>query len=206
MDSTKRDISSAMAPTGAMDVQFIENSSSQTDGSVDRTNKYQETTDVKMCKLSDQFMDQRNGSNISNLNDVLILNAAVNSFLWANAAAGTDGANAFVTPEMLASLSAAGLSPSLGVPCSSTLTDNSLHLKTSFDLAKPVAPEVISEPAEFVVIGKTLSSPRETLKPLVPLSPTSASESMLPACGTLLLNHSTESVTKTSPSCTNDGM
>lgn len=50
-----------------------------------RTNKIQETTDAKVCRLSEQFMDQRNGSNISNLNDVLILNAAVNSFLWANA-------------------------------------------------------------------------------------------------------------------------
>lgn len=50
-----------------------------------RTNKYQETTDSKACKLSEQLMDQRNGSNITNLNDVLILNAAVNSFLWANA-------------------------------------------------------------------------------------------------------------------------
>ncbi|EFO23767.2 hypothetical protein LOAG_04719 [Loa loa] len=92
------------------------------------TNKYQKTTDAKICKLSEQFMDQRNGSGISNLNDVLILNAAVNSFLWANAAAGTDGANAFITPEMLASLSTAGLSPSLGVPCTSTLTDSLLNV------------------------------------------------------------------------------
>lgn len=43
-------------------------------------------------------------------------------------AAGTDGANAFITPEMLASLSAAGLSPSLGIPCASTLTDSMFNL------------------------------------------------------------------------------
>ncbi|EJD76530.1 hypothetical protein, variant [Loa loa] len=128
MDSTERSISSSRAPTGAVDIQITENSPSQTDGSVDRTNKYQKTTDAKICKLSEQFMDQRNGSGISNLNDVLILNAAVNSFLWANAAAGTDGANAFITPEMLASLSTAGLSPSLGVPCTSTLTDSLLNV------------------------------------------------------------------------------
>ncbi|CAG9535488.1 unnamed protein product, partial [Cercopithifilaria johnstoni] len=243
VDSAERNMSSSVAPTGAMDIQITENSRLQTDGSVDRTNKYQETTDAKICKLSEQFMDQRNGSNISSLNDVLILNAAVNSFLWANAAAGTDGANAFITPEMLAYLSAAGLSPSLGVPCASTLTDkphdsvlfkttslspsstttsmkhelpinddhstamsstNALHLKTALDLVEPIAPELVPEPAEFVVVRETLSPQYETLKPLTPLSPTSTSEAMLPACGTLLLDHSTELITKASPSYTND--
>ncbi|VIO89155.1 Uncharacterized protein BM_BM10295 [Brugia malayi] len=124
VDSTEHNMGSSKALHGPVDIQLTENSPSQTDSSVDRTNKYQEATDTKICKLSEQFVDQRNGSNMSNLNDVLILNAAVNSFLWANAAAGTDGANAFITPEMLASLSAAGLSPSLSVPCASNLTDS----------------------------------------------------------------------------------
>uniref|UniRef100_A0A0R3S4X3 POU domain protein n=1 Tax=Elaeophora elaphi TaxID=1147741 RepID=A0A0R3S4X3_9BILA len=232
------------ALTGALAVQINENSSSQTDGSVDRTNKCQETIDAKNCKLSEQFIDQRNGSNISNLNDVLILNAAVNSFLWANAAAGTDGANAFISPEMLASLSAAGLSPSLGVPCASTLTDkpyDSVLIKTASlppnstaasvkdelltsddhstaipsvdplnlevaDLTEPVTPQLVQEPTEFMIMPETFSPQYETLKSLTPLPPTSTNEAMLPACGTLLLNHSAELITKTSPSYTNDGL
>ncbi|VDK87758.1 unnamed protein product [Litomosoides sigmodontis] len=245
VDSAERNMSSTIAPTGAVDIQITENSPSQIDGSVNRTNKIQETTDAKICGLSEQFMDQRNGSNISNLNDVLILNAAVNSFLWANAAAGTDGANAFITPEMLASLSAAGLSPSLGIPCASTLTDKpydsvlskttslsssntttpvkqellinddcsmavsstaSLDVKTVLDLANPTAPQLVLEPTQFVIARDALSPQYETLKVLAPLSHTSANETMLPACGTLLLNHSNELITKTSPSYANDGL
>ncbi|MCP9264985.1 POU domain protein [Dirofilaria immitis] len=135
MNPVERNMSSSKAVTEAMDVQITENSFPLTDNSVDRTNKYQQTTDAKSGKFSGQFVDQRNGSNISNLNNVLILNAAVNSFLWANAAAGTDGANAFITPEMLASLSSAGLSSSLGVPCASTLTDIKASLETTLILA-----------------------------------------------------------------------
>lgn len=43
-------------------------------------------------------------------------------------AAGADAANAFITPEMLASLSAAGLLPSLGVPCDPNLTDSMFRM------------------------------------------------------------------------------
>ncbi|VDK84294.1 unnamed protein product [Onchocerca ochengi] len=244
VDSTERDMSSSKAVAETMDIHNTENLPSQTYGSVDRINKYQQMTDAKNCKFSEQFMDQRNGSSISNLNDVLILNAAVNSFLWANAAAGTDGANAFITPEMLASLSAAGLSPSLGVPCASSLTDkqydngllktslsssstatsmkhellindaystdtpsaDSLHLETVFDSAESIAPQLVPEPAEFVDIHETLSPQYETLKPLIPLSHSSANKAMLPACETLLLNHPVELITKTSPSCSFDGL
>ncbi|KAK6112848.1 Pou domain - N-terminal to homeobox domain family protein [Brugia pahangi] len=242
VDSTEHNMGSSKALHGPVDIQLTENSPSQTDSSVDRTNKYQEATDTKICKLSEQFVDQRNGSNISNLNDVLILNAAVNSFLWANAAAGTDGANAFITPEMLASLSAAGLSPSLSVPCASNLTDkpydrvllktaslspngsamsmkhellinnahstatDSLHQRTAFDLAEHVAPKLVPEPAEYVDVCEVLSPQYETLKPLMPLQPTSANEAMLPACGTLLFNQRAELVTKASPYYTNDGL
>ncbi|OZC08510.1 Pou domain - to homeobox domain protein [Onchocerca flexuosa] len=244
VDSTERDMSSSKVVAEAVDIHNTENSPSQTDGSVDRINKYQQMTDAKNCKFSEQFMDQRNGSSISNLNDVLILNAAVNSFLWANAAAGTDGANAFITPEILASLSAAGLSPSLGVPCASSLTDkqydnellktslsssstttsmkhellindaystdtpsaDSLHLETVFGSAESIAPELVPEPAEFVDIHEALSPQYETLKPLIPLSHPSANKTVLPACETLLLNHSVELITKTSPSFSFDGM
>ncbi|EJW88968.1 hypothetical protein WUBG_00118 [Wuchereria bancrofti] len=242
VDSTEHNMGSSKAPHGPVDIQITENSPSQTDSSVDRTNKYQEATDTKICKLPEQFVDQRNGSSISNLNDVLILNAAVNSFLWANAAAGTDGANAFITPEMLASLSAAGLSPSLGVPCASNLTDkpydsvllktanlspngsaisvkyellindahstatDSLHQKTAFDLAEHVAPKLVPEPVKFVDVCEAPSPQYETLKPLMPLPPTSTNEAMLPACGTLLLNQPAELITKASPSYTINGL
>uniref|UniRef100_A0A915PDX4 POU domain protein n=2 Tax=Filarioidea TaxID=6295 RepID=A0A915PDX4_9BILA len=242
MDSARRSMSSSRTPSGTRNMQIFENLASQANGSVDRINKHQSMTDMKNFKLSDQFVDQRNGSGISNLNDVLILNAAVNSFLWANAAAGTDGANAFITPEMLASLSAAGLSSSLGVPCASTLTDkpydsvllktaslprisattpelfindapspaasstNSLHLKASFEFVEPIASELIPEPAEFVDVRETPSPQYETLKPLIPPPSASANEAMLPACGTLLLNHSAELITKTSQCCTNDDL
>nr|CDP97487.1 Bm7341, isoform f [Brugia malayi] len=124
VDSTEYNTDSSKAFHEPVDIQITENSPSQTDSSVDRTNKYQEATDTKICNFSEQFVGQRNGSIISNLNDVLILNAAINSFLWANAATGTDGANPFITPEMLASLSAADLSSSLAVPCASNLTDS----------------------------------------------------------------------------------
>lgn len=83
---------------------------------------------------------------------------------------------------------------------------DTLHLKTTVDLAEPIAPELVPEPAEFVDVLETPSPQYETLKPLIPLPPASANEAMLPACGTLLLNHSAELITKASPSCINDGM
>ncbi|KAM3727381.1 Homeobox protein [Dirofilaria immitis] len=178
MNPVERNMSSSKAVTEAMDVQITENSFPLTDNSVDRTNKYQQTTDAKSGKFSGQFVDQRNGSNISNLNNVLILNAAVNSFLWANAAAGTDGANAFITPEMLASLSSAGLSSSLGVPCASTLTDkqHDLLLKTTSSSSNTTVTsmkhEFFIDDAYSTAISSTDSLHMETTYNLVePIAP-----------------------------------
>lgn len=82
----------------------------------------------------------------------------------------------------------------------------SLNMKTVLNLANPAVTELVSEPAQFVIVRDALSPQYETLKVLTPLSHASANETMLPACGTLLLNHSSELITKTSPSYVNDGM
>lgn len=64
---------------------------------------------------------------------------------------------------------------------------------------KPLTPEFVPEPVEFVDIRDIQPAHYETLQPLVVLSPAFSSHSMLPACETLLLTDSGDVVTDVSP-------
>lgn len=83
---------------------------------------------------------------------------------------------------------------------------DSLHPERAPNLVNPIAPELIPEPRQFVIVHETFPRQYETLKPFMPPPSTSANETMLPACGTLLLNHSTELITTAPRSYTNNGM